>query len=360
MADKYSWSASAGRWFGVPVRLHVLLFLFIATTFGVQWYVVDPHLELMGTAFVTSLVLLFSILAHELAHVFTITNLGGHVNNVVLAPWGGLSNFKLPDRAVDRVWSYAAGPFAGAAIFGVAAALLSQSGHQTDLSALINPFRPHAFIMSDLWAVSLAKIIAWVNFQLFIVNLIPAFPFDGQGMLRALIDMVNPGVSALRRESTLMAFGHAVGFTQIGCAWFLKDTSGGVFPPTMILLLGGIATIFAARYNFDSQLDFDDDWDEFDDFDYESLYGELEFSEGGIFETGESEIASYSQWLVEKQEERTRMEEEIEQREEMLVDDILKKLHHDGLDSLSEEERSILTRVSERLRRRKQQQEADF
>ncbi len=67
------------------------------------------------------------------------------------------------------------------------------------------------------------------------------------------------------------------------------------------------------------------------------------------------ENTAYSQWLTEKQ--QTRLEEELrrEEEEDRLADEILKKLHGDGLASLSDEERNILNRVSARLRRQRQQ-----
>ena len=36
MAEDQVWSISVGRWFGVPVRIHVSLLLFIAMIFGVN------------------------------------------------------------------------------------------------------------------------------------------------------------------------------------------------------------------------------------------------------------------------------------------------------------------------------------
>jgi len=61
----------------------------------------------------------------------------------------------------------------------------------------------------------------------------------------------------------------------------------------------------------------------------------------------------YSQWLTERQEERLQHERELELAEDEMADEILEKLHGDGLDSLSDDERELLSRVSERLRRKR-------
>ena len=57
---------------------------------------------------------------------------------------------------------------------------------------------------------------------------------------------------------------------------------------------------------------------------------------------------------MEKQEERERKERDTERREKELADEILKKLHSDGIESLSEDEKEILNRVSARLRRNRE------
>ena len=64
---------------------------------------------------------------------------------------------------------------------------------------------------------------------------------------------------------------------------------------------------------------------------------------------------SISQWLQEKQEAREQIEREIEAEEERRVDSILKKVSKRGMDSLDDDERQLLQRVSDRYRRRNPQ-----
>lgn len=352
MNDNYCWSSSVGRWFGIPVRVHMLFFLFVATIFCVQWYYLGQRSDLLGTAFATSLVVLFSVILHELAHLFTLSNLGGHVNNIVLTPWGGNSDLEIVAAPRDRILVYLSGPFANGVIFALGATLLLRTSNVESLTELINPFYPNTLAAGTDWVVSLAKIITWVNFQIMIVNLMPCYPFDGQPILRAVITWVNPELPSIRRESALMVFGHAVGLTLIGLAWFLKSQlSGAVIPPSVLLIMAGITIIFAARYSYEKeQSRMDEDWDDFDELDYESIY-----SDSSLFDFAESDQATYSQWLIEKQEERELLEFQLAQEEEGLVDDVLKKLHRQGITSLSPEERDLLDRVSERIRRRRQQ-----
>ncbi|MCH2178673.1 MAG: M50 family metallopeptidase [Mariniblastus sp.] len=346
------WSSGLGRWRGTPVRMHMLLFLFIAVIFSVQWYYLGQQNDLLGTALVTTLVLLTSVVLHEMAHAYTLNSLGGQVSNIVLTPWGGNSNFELPDQPRDRLIVYLAGPVMSGLIFALGTLVLWQANPVTSTTDLINPFYPISFKTGSDWVISILKITTWVNFQIMVVNLLPCYPFDGQPILRSVLTWVSPDIPAVRKESTLMVFGHAIGLTMIGFAWFLKsEMNGMVIPPSVLFLLAGIAIIFAARYSYEKELaTIDEDWDDFDDLNYESIYGDSAF-----FDLPESEESPYSQWLIEKQMEREHLEYEREQHEEGLVDEVLKKLHRKGITSLSPEERELLDRVSERIRRRRQQ-----
>jgi len=353
MADNFIWSTSLGRWTGVPVRAHLLLFLFVATIFGAEWnYASNNANFFIGTAMVTVLVLIVSLIIHELAHVFALNNLGGHVNTIVFMPWGGNSDFVLPENANSRSLVHLAGPFANGAIFALGTALLVQSDHST-LAHLVNPFDPHWFD-SATWQVSLTEIITWVNFQILIVNLIPCFPFDGAKVVRSTIASINVDVPKLRVESAIQLIGNAIAFAFIGMAWLVRDFQVGPIRPTWTLfLLVGITLLFAARYSFQQETYEDEpDWDdETDDVDYDSVY-----SDSAFFDFREhSENTAYSQWLQEKQEARREVELRKEEEEDRRADDILKKLHQGGISSLSEEERLILDRVSARIRRRRQQ-----
>lgn len=353
MTDNLSWSASAGRWMGIPVRIHVMFFLFVAVIFAIQSNYTGANT--IGTAIVTVICLIGCVLLHELAHIFALTNLGGHVNNIVFTPWGGNSDFSLPETAKSQTIVHLAGPFFSGCLFALGACLLVQTG-KAEMADLIVPFRPTPFVMSQ-WEVSMLKIATWINFQLMAVNLIPCYPFDGAGAMRALIGRISDGVSIVRRESTLSVIGLATGLTMIGCGWFLVGYEGGpVRPVWFLFVISGITLIFSARFDYYQQLSLlDDQWDDEDEATYDAIYGDSSF-----FDFPDADQDNYSQWLVEKQEEREKLEREHEDREAQIADEILKKLHSSGIDSLTEEEKGILNRVSARLRSRKRQQGVDF
>ncbi|MFT5302003.1 MAG: Zn-dependent protease [Mariniblastus sp.] len=355
MANNFSWSMSIGRCGGTPVRVHLLLFLFVATIFGSS-SLTDPYL----TALVTTIVLLVSIVAHEFAHVFALRNLGGHVDTLVLLPWGGNSRFVMPETSRSKAIVHLAGPFVNGAIFLFCTALLirpDSSGLWWDQCwKLIAPLGPHS-IEGGGEFVSFIKIVAWVNFQLLIVNLIPCFPFDGAGAVRAWIGSLNADLPKYRVESAIKLIGDASAFVFVGLAWFVKDTDAGPVEPTWLLfLIVGITLLFASRYSMNRELEAHElDWDDVGDMDYGSLHDEpsfLDFSDS-------NEESAYSQWLQEKQEARREVEMQVDlvqdEDEDQQADEILKKLHLGGISAITHEERTILDRVSARIRRRRQQ-----
>lgn len=352
MSKKFSWSMNAGRWLGVPVRLHLFLFLFIVLLFGLEWNIAGSTNIATGTAMATVVVLLGSILIHELAHAFAISNLGGHVNNFVLVPWGGNSDFALPPGANSRAVIHFAGVFANGMIVCMCAGLLIQSDQGT-LTELINPLRPHRFDLAN-WEVSFFKIVTWVNFQLMIVNLLPCYPLDGAKMVRAMIDTAEIDLPRVRVETAIKLIGHMVAFAFIGSAWICGDLDieAPIQPIWLPMLLIGITLLFTAKYSLHVETNrAGGDWDELEDMDYGSIYSETAFFDLD----DEVDGTEYSQWLQEKQEARREIDTRIEMEEEKLADKILDKLHKDGISSISDEEQLILQRVSERIRRRREE-----
>jgi len=361
MKENQGWSTSAGCWFGLPVRVHLFLVLFFALILGIELAggsLLQPVST--GTAVVTMLVVLACLVVHEFAHWYAVTNLGGYATRWVLMPWGGSSDFELEESSEQASFlAHASGPFANGALFALGATLLVQAG-ESNLVALTNPFNPHGFEL-QAWPTSILKIATWVNFQLFFVNLIPCYPFDGAAMLRSLIRIANPALPRIRVESAIMVMGHACAFTMIGLSLLIRNRSFGPIPGEwMLMTLAGITLFYSARFGFFEQTAASKrDWDDDDSDDYlDGIYDELNRLDESDFHdpyVDENRIDQmpYSQWLTEKQEERIQREQELELAEDQLADEILEKLHCDGIDSLSDDEHELLSRVSERLRRKR-------
>ena len=349
MEHNTKWTLSLGRWVNVPVRVHVLFLLFLAFLFSVDGPLAFP--AILSTAMVTAAVLIVSVIVHELAHVFAIHNLGGEVRRITFMPWGGDSDLVLPEQKSAQLIAILAGPFVNFVLFLFGAILLVQST-SISLFDILHPFKPHGFHSNDV-ASSLIKIGTWVNFQLLVANLIPCFPFDGAAAMRVSLKWFDDTIPEYRLESAIRVTGTAVSLACIGFAWLLRDfQTGPVEPVWFVFLAIGICLYFAARYSFEVETeDLNRHWD--------SAEGSLELSDlyaadahsFSIF--GEGEDPEYSRWLRDKQEARVQFELEREQLEADQADGVLEKLHQSGIESLSTEERLLLQRVSDRLRRKR-------
>ena len=316
-----------------------------------QWHYSEGATEFsaQGTAIATSLILLISILLHELAHVFATTNLGGAAKQIILAPWGGDSELELPMTRRSQAIVFAAGPFVNLMICLCGLLLLVQT-RQGTIVEIINPLQPHA--LNGDWTIAFAKIVTWVNFQIFWINLIPAHPFDASHLVRIGITARNSTVDREKIERGVMFVGLAAAAIVFVMGWLARDIRGGTVQPAwLILVLGGIILFFSSRHGYYlySKPNSDDEWDD--------LVDELDEDYPGYYDDNEDYFAyedadSISQWLQEKQEAREQIEREIEAEEERRVDSILEKLHQSGIESLNDEEKSLLQRVSDRYRRR--------
>lgn len=356
MPENNSWSSSVGRWFDIPVRYHFALIAFCILIIALEQNAnLGRYHVFSGTALMTVLILLVSVVVHEIAHAFAVKDVGGTIHRIILLPWGGISEYSLPPSAVKRAFVHSAGLLVNGLVFFMGAYLLIVSGNAS-LVQLINPLRPFDFDTSEILLSGL-KILTWVNFQIFIFNLIPVYPFDGAQILRNAISAIATGASKVRLESAIKVFGQGFAFVLIGIAIFIRDSGWGFLNSGWILMLmGGLALIYLTRYSFD-QFSQETEWPEEDNLELEPYYDDHQsaISYSGFDFNEDSDNSIYSNWLREKQEQKILSIVNREEEEHRRLDSILEKLHQDGLSSLTQEEREILNRVSARLRRQRQQ-----
>lgn len=356
MIERFEWSAGIGKWLGVSVRIHATLLLFLILIFAIGWHYQDRDYAI-GTGTVTAAMLLLAVLLHELAHLFAVGNLGGEIHSVTLTPWGGKSSLSLPALNRDRLIVHLAGPFVSLCLFLVGAVILTRSGN-SDWQQLMNPLQPQQFRLPD-WQISTLEIFTWLNFQIFLVNLVPCFPFDGAQIARTLFLMAGQDLSRLKIESTLLAIGQLTAAVCFVLAWMTHKLNVGPLQPTWALLLtAGVTLMFCARYDYQRSLAEameDEDWLEPELAEEDALSEDHEANQFSFMVED-----TYSQWLLEKQRARERGsptfdENQLAEEDERRSDHILRKLHDQGMDSLTDEERAVLQRVSERLRKQREQ-----
>jgi len=151
-----------GRWFGIPLVLdESLLILFVI------------FLILSGISFIPILLIIFvSVLIHEFAHSFVARSFGFKVRKIILHCFGGTAQIEIQEGSDKLSYSKkeliiaAAGPISSLILSIVFLGIFAFSG------------------------ITLFGMVFYINFILFIFNIIPAWPLDGGKVLRSLLMII--------------------------------------------------------------------------------------------------------------------------------------------------------------------------
>ncbi len=349
MHDHVSWSLGLGRWGGVHVRLHVFFLLFAAFTF----YVSRSEPDAAGSSSddwiaLQSLAVLFvSLLLHEMGHVWAVFRLGGYVEQIVIGPFGGLGSIEGVMHPRWELLTCAAGPLANLLVCVLCAPILLVTPDA--IVGLLHPLAPTGLTVGSTTIV-LLKLAFWINWVLLLINLLPAFPFDGGRALRAAILTKWPDVD--RRGASLVVFGVAklAAAAMVVVALVLEfEDAMSPMPTKFALILLAILLFFSARQQ--------DRREEEEEIDENLLFGSgfshgLDDLDHDLEESPNAGTGPLRRWMEQRRESRLARQKVVEAEEERRVDEILERLHVHGMESLSAEDRSLLQRVSDRYRSR--------
>jgi len=199
------WSFGIGRLFGIPVRMHIGLVLLLLAL-----VVLAPSDIVVVRTLLVSIIVLVSLVAHEVAHALAARRYGIETKQILLHPLGGAAVLsERPPTPAAELWIAAAAPLTNLAIAGL------------------------GFIGAALTDAPLFYDIAWPNLLLGASNLLPAFPLDGGRVLRALLEMRIGPMRATRWAARIGRLLATVGVV-----------TGLVFLQPVLVLLG--AMIFLA------------------------------------------------------------------------------------------------------------------
>lgn len=332
------WSVSLGRWWGVPVRLHIFFLLFALLALSITL-----PADLTGAGAMAVGILLGSLLLHEVGHALAAVRVGGKIDAIVLGPVGGLISPRVPDEPEPQVFVALAGPIVHLMLVVAAAVVLTLSGDEHVLG-LLHPLAPLDLMEGSRWIVA-TKLTLWLNWILMLLNILPAYPFDGGPILRAML-WPAVGRRTARVVTSQVAMVIAVGVCGSGLLTFGVDRDTPI-PMWIPLITLGIFLFFSAKQDVAG-----------------AAPHEL-FDEPAGYHSGRESVDSLEpMWpadeddqavLVEHQqrvEDREQHRRALEAYEDARVDDILARLHNSNLESLSPEEVDVLRRASERYRQR--------
>jgi stage IV sporulation protein FB len=334
------WSISLGRWWGIAVYLHVFFVLSALLALAVTL----PSKGLAGPGLLMVAVLLVSVTLHEVGHALAAIRVGGKVDAIVLGPVGGLMSPRVPDEPEIHLFVALAGPIMHLLLAVLAAIVLAATAGDAPLLGLLNPFvTPENLVEPGTTLVIAAKLTLWLNWILMLLNLLPAYPFDGGPVLRA---MLWPALG--RRTARVVTARIAMGVASLFCLASVLAVAGhwqSQIPNWIPLLMLGLFLLFSARQDLAAAAA--PEWSDepagyqlsSDGLDLLDVAWANEDEEDGV--------------LVEHQQrpaEQSRREQEAV--EDARVDSILARLHDSNWESLSPEEIAILQRASRRYRRR--------
>ncbi|MFG0332379.1 MAG: site-2 protease family protein [Maioricimonas sp. JB049] len=314
-----------GYWFGVRIRIS-WLFPLLAVVF---WFRFGFSLGslLFG-------ILFGSVLIHELFHVFGARMTGGSGDDILLWPLGGLATVRTAPNLRSELVTTGAGPFANLLLCLATLPVVHAAGLLGSAANLVTI--PYAEMPNNVLQGTLVLIFS-LNWKLLWLNLLPAYPLDGGRILQALVATRTDAESAW----TLC---HRIGIiTGIVLAF-----GGLIFDEVWLVMLGFLIVTLGIQEFYMSQLveRFDDS---FMGYDFSQGYTSLERSASDP-QSRPPRQGLLQRWKQKRAQERRLREEQERAETVQKLDELLDKVHREGMDSLSPAEKRFLRQASERFR----------
>jgi Zn-dependent protease len=351
MRDPLSWSIPLGRLFGINVRVH-LLFPLVGVALLLQTFKDGMPRGLWIDVLWLQIIAFVSILLHEFGHCFAGRYMDGEATDILMWPLGGLAYVDVPHTPRANLVTAVGGPAVNLVLCIVSALVLIfvlEPGFQPPWNPMQPPLRSDdsGLVLLrylngtehpvDAPLVLLAARIFWLNMFLFLLNvLIIGFPLDGGRIFQALL------------------------WPYFG---YRKATLAAVFAGFVFMLIVGVYGIVVERVLWLCLAAFmyfscKHQWFLLETGGDESLLG-YDFSQGYTsLERDEPppEPRKKQSWLQRWQQRRAarrlQRDQELRETEERRMDELLQKVQNHGLNSLSDEEKRFLKRVSDRYRNR--------
>lgn len=320
--DFAQWSIPVGRWFGVQVRVHLMLPL--AVLLFAHW--VGWQLGLICSG-----LLLLTVLVHEFAHIVAARMTDGDGDTVVLWPLGGLALCRPGPSFASQFLTPAAGPLSHVVICLATLPAVWKAGL---VGAALNPTHLPIGQLGPNVALDLLVLLFALNWFLLLINLVPAYPLDGGQMLLAVL-ATRLGVHSARWLSI-----------RVGSIAGLALAVIGLFGEmTTAVFLGFFLITANLMESFRLQLG--------------ELYGEgaggFDIQGGHVAENTDYELPTprvslWQQWKQNRAAARRERELEARAAATRRLDELLDKIQRDGMASLTAEERRFLDQASNRYR----------
>ncbi len=308
-----------GTWFQTQVR--VSLFFLIVLIYLLLEYPPAVGVTIFGLLFL-------SVLIHEFGHVLAARWTGGEGEDIFMWPLGGLAYVRPANSTSSELLTHGAGPLTNAVMcLGSLLAVKSLGGElKPELFSLFTlpPVEWQANVPRDIFLLA-----ASINFKLLCVNLLPALPLDG-GQMAYAIARTQGDAPDMRQFVLRLGLVVSIGLVVLG--WFADQT------------IAVVLAFFVAVFNLHEYfiLALTDSWTD--------GFAGAEFGASLRDEDEEPRPGMIARWKIRRAEERQQREAEERIQTERKVDELLDKVHREGMNSLTDAEKRFLTRASERYR----------
>jgi Zn-dependent protease len=358
MRDPFSWSFPLGRMAGITVRVHILFVVFVLA----MWLRTFKDFATPGssTAILILMGLVFvSVLLHEFGHCYAARFVGGDATDVLLWPLGGLARCDVPNTPAANLLTAVGGPAVNLLLCLLTASILLSC-------SLVPPFNPlpdnafHTFMGNwangnlhggpfaprllpgdivvhpvEYWQFLVAQLF-WVNWFMLLLNLLPAFPLDGGRMLQAILW---PRTGYRQAMQVAIFIGFLVmlivgiySLYQNELLWFCLALFiwSSCKQEYLILETGGEESLFG--------------------YDFSQGYTSLEQDQPPRPRRKRQNF--FQRWLQRRNQRKMQRDMEQAVQEERRMDELLAKIQLTGYNSLTEEEKRFMKRVSDKYRNR--------
>jgi Zn-dependent protease len=302
----------------------------------------------VGTRIAWLSLLMLALVLHEIGHAFAARWLGVETDDVVLWPLGNLAGPSFSfNRGTEAMLVAAAGPALNLVIAIVTAIGLNVAGAQMIFYPFGNSEGGGAPILADGKTLASAFTPLWffgwfgfLNWLLFLVNMIPALPFDNGRIFRGIFEgptrdtLVGPWVA----RTCAFVLGLA------GLIRLATDKYGGLPMIGIGIVVYMMARLESRMLEEGGYLD-----DTLFGYDFSQGYTSLDAGAATVRPRREGAL---KRWRNRRSELRRQRRIAKEAAQDQRTDEILAKLHTQGRSALTEEENRFLIRVSAEYKKR--------
>jgi len=383
--EMHYWSVPIGTWSGVPIRLHLGVVLLVIFLLGLQSGSLGGVAEtddassrqITAAGTVTVFLLGLSYFAHTWAQLYSLARPAQSVRTICLFPWGAAFQWYPNVPAEYRYQLYVVGLLANLGLLVVAWLVLAAWFAPTSaaLWLSVHPWFPQLPVWAHLEQTALMTFV-WMNATLLFWRLIPVAPLDMAYLLEHWSDSRMADVSKMQRLSVLFLVAAGASILVLVGGYMIQPQVGGLALSSGIgPLIAGVVLMFAARRYFLLEINryilneneararsrnaaggprtlgdlaFTQDGDHAGAFAGDQPMADEESWEVDPFDS------VIEEWMDEHRASRQQAREDQAQAEEAMLDDLLLKVSGQGIQSLTDQEREILNRVSQLYRRRRE------